>query len=235
MRRALLTALALLLLAPATTLAGNGGTSFPIGSGSSGAGGTPPTSTGGTTVDEDWVPSSGDGPAPDETDTPPPRRGEGPVKSYARRDIPSRYLRWYRSAARRYGVDWRLLAALGKNESDHGRAQLPGVASGLNFAGCCAGPMQICKVASCGNVWQAYRRDGDGDGDVSIYDAADAIHSAAALVVDLRRMVGRNPRLVMAAYNAGPGTVQKYRGVPPIDETQLYVRNGVRYIRLLRR
>ena len=32
-----------------------------------------------------------------------------------------------------------------------------------------------------------------------------------------------------------PGTVQKYRGVPPIDETQVYVRNGVRYLRLLRR
>jgi soluble lytic murein transglycosylase-like protein len=95
--------------------------------------------------------------------------------------------------------------------------------------------MQICQVASCGRVWQAYRRDGDGDGDVSIYDAADSIHSAAALVTDLKRMVGSSSKLIMAAYNAGPGTVQKYRGVPPIDETELYVRNGVRYLRLLRR
>ncbi len=227
MRRALLIASAVLVLVPPAALAGTGGTRFE---------GTkpPPRSTGGTTVDPDWVPSSRDAPAPDETKTPAPR-GSRPVKSYARRDIPSGYLRWYRSAERRYGVDWRLLAALGKNESDHGRARLPGVTSGLNFAGCCSGPMQICRVASCGNVWRAYRRDGDGDGDVSIYDPADSIHSAAALVVDLQRLVGRNPRLVMAAYNAGPGTVQKYRGVPPIDETQLYVRNGVRYMRLLRR
>ena len=28
--------------------------------------------------------------------------------------------------------------------------------------------------------------------------------------------------------------MQQYRGVPPIDETQVYVRNGVRYLRLLR-
>jgi hypothetical protein len=212
MRRVVPAVLTLLALLPSAAAAGNGGTRF--------TGETPPPrSTGGTTVDPNWVPSSGD----------------APVKSHARSDIPRTYLRWYRSAGRRYDVDWRLLAALGKNESDHGRARLPGVKSGLNFAECCAGPMQICKVASCGRVWQAYRRDGDGDGDVSVYDPADSIHSAAALVVDLRRLVGRNPRLVMAAYNAGPGTVQKYRGVPPISETELYVRNGVRYIRLLRR
>ena len=228
MRRAALLILALLAFAPGA-YASTGGTTAGAPSGGS---------TGGTPVDPSWVPGGGGGPAPAPTprpdrDTRTPR-GERPVRSFARTDIPHAYLKQYRTAGRRYGIDWRLLAALGKNESDHGRARLPGVTSGLNFANCCSGPMQICQVASCGEVWQAYRRDGDGDGDVSIYDPADSIHTAAALVVDLRAMVGRNPRLVMAAYNAGPGTVQKYRGVPPIDETRLYVRNGVRYLRLLR-
>lgn len=224
MRRFLLVLIAVLAVAPApaSAAAANGGTA--------------PVSTGGTTVDPNWVPSAGGGPAPGATAPPkaPRGRGESPVRSFARTDVPALYLRQYRAAGRRYGVDWRLLAAIGKNETDHGRAVLPGVTSGLNFAGCCSGPMQICQVASCGNVWQAYRRDGDGDGTVSIYTAGDSIHSAAALVADLKRMVGSRPKLVMAAYNAGPGTVQKYRGVPPIDETQTYVRNGVRYLRLLR-
>jgi hypothetical protein len=245
MRRLTALLIAVLALVPATATAATGGASAPnggtapestsSGSGSSSpgtsAGGTTPNATGGTTVDPNWVPSAGGGPAPGANTTPKPP----PAGSFARTDIPALYLRAYRAAGRRYGVDWRLLAALGKNESDHGRAALPGVTSGLNFAGCCSGPMQMCQVASCGNVWQAYRRDGDGDGVVSIYDAADSIHSAAALVADLKKMVGANSKLILAAYNAGPGTVQKYRGVPPIDETQVYVRNGVRYLRLLRR
>jgi membrane-bound lytic murein transglycosylase B len=245
MRRTLVALIAALLIAPAAAQAANGGASAGSGgtstttgtpAGNQSAGGTPPTSTGGTTVDPNWVPSAGNGPAPERHPEPQaPAGGNTPAGSFARRDIPRLYLKYYRAAGKRYGVDWRLLAALGKNESDHGRSTLPGVASGLNFAGCCSGPMQICQVASCGNVWQAYRRDGDGDGVISIYSAGDSIHSAAALVADLRRMVGPSSKLILAAYNAGPGTVQKYRGVPPIDETEIYVRNGVRYLRLLRR
>ena len=251
MRRCLLVLMAVLALLPASALAATGGATAPsggsaatgstgsanpTGSGTRSSGGTVPTANGGTTVDPDWVPSAGSGPAPGATTQPsPPSRGNSPAGSFARRDIPALYLRAYRTAGRRYGVDWRLLAALGKNESDHGRSTLPGVSSGLNFAGCCSGPMQICQVQSCGNVWQAYRRDGDGDGVVSIYAAADSINTAAALVADLRKIVGPNFKLIMAAYNAGPGNVQKYRGVPPIDETELYVTNGIRYMRLLRR
>jgi membrane-bound lytic murein transglycosylase B len=162
-------------------------------------------------------------PTPAPAPSPPPSSG-------STADIPSRYVAIYKRAGKKYGVDWRILAAIGKNESDHGRSTLPGVASGRNSASCCSGPMQICTVQSCGNAWGYYGVDGDGDGVVSVYDPDDAIYAAAALVRDLKAIVGNDTKLVLAAYNAGPGNVKKYRGVPPFAETQAYVKRALAYI-----
>jgi hypothetical protein len=45
----------------------------------------------------------------------------------------------YRPAGAEYGVPWPALAAIGAIETDHGRSDSPGVRSGLNTYGCCAG------------------------------------------------------------------------------------------------
>lgn len=152
-----------------------------------------------------------------------------------RAGVPQKMQRTYERAGQRFGVDPRLLAAIGLSESRHGRARLPGVFSGVNFAGCCAGPAQLCVIRSCGRVWQHYRVDGDGDRRRSVYDRQDAFATAARYVVALRRMIrSRRARLVLAAYNAGPGNVRRYGGVPPFAETRGYVRRGLRLMRRLR-
>jgi hypothetical protein len=86
-----------------------------------------------------------------------PAAGQPSPSRAATADIPVRYLRLYRQAGARYRVPWPVLAAIGKVESDHGRARLPGVRSGSNWAGAC-GPMQIgCVPASkAGNSWARY-------------------------------------------------------------------------------
>jgi hypothetical protein len=154
----------------------------------------------------------------------------------ARAGVPRAMERVYERAGERFAVSPRLLAAIGLSESRHGRARLPGVFSGVNFAGCCAGPAQLCVVRSCGRVWQHYRVDGDGDGRRRVYDRHDAFATAARYVVALRRMIrSRRARLLLAAYNAGPGNVRRHRGVPPFAETRGYVRRGLRLIARLPR
>jgi membrane-bound lytic murein transglycosylase B len=169
-------------------------------------------------------------PTPAPASPPPPPAPAGPGVS----DIPSHYLVLYKAAGAKYGVDWRVLAAIGKNESDHGRSTAPGVTSGRNYAGCCSGPMQMCTVQACSNTWGYYAIDGDGDGVASVYDPGDAIYAAGALVRDLKAIVGDDPSLLLAAYNAGPGNVKKYKGIPPFPETQAYVKAGLAYIASLR-
>jgi hypothetical protein len=105
---------------------------------------------------------------------------QAPPSRAAEADIPPGYLRLYRQASRQCpGLSWSVLAAVGKVESDHGRARLPGVRSGWNRAGA-AGPMQFgIGVGQAGNAWPRYRADFDHDGRASVYDPGDAIPAAA--------------------------------------------------------
>jgi hypothetical protein len=62
--------------------------------------------------------------------------------------------------------------------------------------------------------------------DMGVRDAFDAdqnIRGGARYLALLLKNFNGDERLAAAAYNAGPGAVQRYSGVPPYAETQVYV------------
>lgn len=96
-------------------------------------------------------------------------------------DIPPDYLLLYVSAAPTCpGLDWSILAAIGKVESDHGRSQLPGVHEGSNFAGA-QGPMQFLPA-----TFAAYNQPipPGGSDPPSPYNPVNAIYAAANYLCD---------------------------------------------------
>jgi hypothetical protein len=102
---------------------------------------------------------------------------QAPASRTARADIPGRYLGLYQQAARHHcpGLPWTILAAIGKVESDHGRARAPGVRSGWNRAGA-AGPMQFgIGKGRAGNAWARYGTGRRAD----VYKPEKAIPAAA--------------------------------------------------------
>lgn len=112
------------------------------------------------------------------------------------------YAGLFTSAAGRHGVDASLLAAVASVESNFD----PGAVSPAGAQGL----MQFMPATAAGLG-------------VTPLDPASAVDGAARYLKDLTGRFG-STELALAAYNAGPGTVSRYGGIPPFPETQNYVR-----------
>lgn len=113
-----------------------------------------------------------------------------PATRAAVEEIPPGRLRIYQQAGQKINIDWTFLASIGTQECGQGACHE------VNASGC-AGPMQIayvrgsaCSPGSGPTIWERFKVDGDGDGQTSIFDPADAIFTAARI---LRKVLGAPP------------------------------------------
>lgn len=131
---------------------------------------------------------------------------DGPAVSTSNARISSStpYADLFTRASEKYGVPAALLSAVAKHESSYNPAAVsPAGAQGL---------MQLMPGTA------------KGLGVTDSFDPGQAVDGAARMLRDLTNRFGRTD-LALAAYNAGPGAVIKYDGIPPYPETQRYIRN----------
>jgi transglycosylase-like protein with SLT domain len=62
-----------------------------------------------------------------------------------------------------------------------------------------------------------------------VFSPQDNLHGAALYLALMLDQFG-SPELALAAYNAGPGAVRRYRGIPPYPETRQYVADIVQAV-----
>lgn len=120
--------------------------------------------------------------------------------------LPKRALQYeaiFDEASRTYGVSKSLLLAVAKQES--------------NFD-----PNSVSHAGAQG-IMQLMPGTAKTLGVKNAFDPYENIMGGAKLLRDNIRSFGSVP-LALAAYNAGPGAVKKYGGVPPYKETQDYVK-----------
>jgi hypothetical protein len=132
----------------------------------------------------------------------PAAAGIGGVSGASPAPSGGQYAGLFAQATTRYGLPEGLLSAVAKAESGYNAGAVSGAGA--------RGLMQLMPATAAGLG-------------VDPMNPAQAVDGAARLLKNNLSTFDSVP-LALAAYNAGPGAVRRYGGIPPYAETQNYVR-----------
>jgi soluble lytic murein transglycosylase-like protein len=83
--------------------------------------------------------------------------------------------------------------------------------------------------AGAEGLMQLMPRTAQGLGVLNSFNARLNIEAGTRYLSQLKKRFDNNMTLALAAYNAGPHNVKKYKGIPPFKETQNYVKRIAKF------
>ena len=123
------------------------------------------------------------------------------------------------------------LPTIERLSAEHGLE--PSLVKALIARESCFDPVIVSRAGAIG-LMQVMPATGRELGAGNLYKPANNLRAGVRYLAEMHTLFDGDVRLALAAYNAGPGSVRRFGGIPPYAETRAYVERVLAYQRRYR-